>query len=150
MDEQELVQNSESKLYLTFAVGDEDYGLEIDVVMEIINVQTITDVPELPAYIKGIINVRGKIIPVMDVRLRFNKQEQVYDDRTCIILVETGGTGIGLIVDTVRGVMDIDDSVITDPSDHRSGYENRYIRGIGKTEAGVKLLLNLERLVSDY
>jgi len=151
MDEMELAQGvGNSELYLTFAVGDEDYGLEISVVTEIINVQTITDVPELPAYIKGIINLRGKIIPVMDVRIRFNKDQQEYNDRTCIIVVDAQGTGIGLIVDTVRGVMDILDDEITDPSSHRSGYENRYIRGIGKTSQGVKLLLNLERLVADY
>ena len=77
MDDMELAQGvGSSELYLTFAVGDEDYGLEISVVTEIINVQTITDVPELPAYIKGIINLRGKIIPVMDVRIRFNKEQQ--------------------------------------------------------------------------
>ncbi|MCL2083658.1 MAG: chemotaxis protein CheW [Oscillospiraceae bacterium] len=150
MDEMELTQTGNSELYLTFAVGEEDYGLEISVVTEIINVQTITDVPELPAYIKGIINLRGKIIPVMDVRIRFNKEQQAYDDRTCIIVVDAQGTGIGLIVDTVRGVMDIAYDDITDPSSHRSGYENRYIRGIGKTAQGVKLLLNLERLVADY
>lgn len=151
MDDMERIQEGDSQtLYLTFAVGEEDYGLEISVVTEIINVQTITEVPELPAYIKGIINLRGKIIPVMDVRIRFNKEQQEYDDRTCIVVVDAQGTGIGLIVDTVRGVMNIGDEEITDPASHKSGYENRYIRGIGKTQQGVKLLLNLERLVADY
>lgn len=150
MDEMEIQGGSTQALYLTFAVGDEDYGLDIAVVTEIISVQTITEVPELPAYIKGIINLRGRIIPVMDVRIRFNKEQQEYDDRTCIIVVDVQGTSIGLIVDTVRGVMDILDEEITDPSSHRSGYENRYISGIGKTQQGVKLLLNLERLVADF
>ncbi|MCL2081044.1 MAG: chemotaxis protein CheW [Oscillospiraceae bacterium] len=151
MDELEIQGgNTTQALYLTFAVGEEDYGLEIAVVIEIIGVQTITEVPELPAYIKGIINLRGRIIPVMDVRIRFNKEPQEYNDRTCIIVVDAQGTNIGLIVDTVRGVMNITDDDITDPSSHRSGYENRYINGIGKTQQGVKLLLNLERLVADY
>lgn len=150
MDEMDYQAGNNQALYLTFAVGEEDYGLDIAVVIEIISVQTITEVPELPAYIKGIINLRGRIIPVMDVRIRFNKEQQEYDDRTCIIVVDAQGTSIGLIVDTVRGVMDILDDDITDPSSHRSGYENRYISGIGKTQQGVKLLLNLERLVADF
>ncbi|MCL1819776.1 MAG: chemotaxis protein CheW [Oscillospiraceae bacterium] len=152
MDEMEIQVNNKNVVtqYLTFAIKEEDYGLEIAVVTEIIRVQTITQVPELPDYIKGIINLRGRIIPVMDVRVRFSIEPQEYDDRTCIIVVDVQGTNIGMIVDTVRGVVDIADEDVTDPSSHRSGYENRYISGIGKTPSGVKLLLNLDKVVSDY
>ncbi len=134
--------------YLTFAVGSEDYGIEITYISEIIMVQAITEVPELPAYIKGIINLRGKILPVMDVRLRFNKEPQEYTDRTCIIVVMMDTTSVGLIIDAVREVMDIADEDITSPS-VSSGFSNRYISGIAKTPSGVKLMLNLEHLVSD-
>lgn len=153
MDElNELIQDEGMQgRYLTFAVGDEDYGIEITYVSEIIMVQQITGVPELPFYIKGIINLRGKILPVMDVRLRFNKEPQEYNDRTCIIVVDINSTAIGLIIDTVREVMDIPDEQITEPSaaSKDSGASNRYVRAIGMTPIGVKLLLNLDNLVSD-
>jgi len=134
--------------YLTFAVGNEDYGIEIAYVSEIIMVQAITEVPELPSYLKGIINLRGKILPVMDVRIRFKKEPIEYTDRTCIIVVMIDTTSVGLIIDAVREVMDIADEDITAPSTG-SGYSNRYIKSIGKTPSGVKLLLDLENLVSD-
>lgn len=135
--------------YLTFAVGDEDYGVNICYVKEIINVQTITEVPELPPYIKGIINLRGKIIPVMDVRIRFNKEPRDYNDRTCIIVVDIGDLGIGLIVDVVREVMYIEEAQIVPPAESRAAGGNRYISGIAKTGGAIKLLLDIERLVAD-
>ena len=135
--------------FMTFAVGNEDYGLEIEHISEIIMVQTITVVPEVPAYIKGIINLRGKILPVMDVRIRFNKEPMEYNDRTCIIVAISGHSLIGLIVDTVRAVMDILPEDITEPAGGSAETRNRYIKGVGKTELGVKLLLDLDRLVSD-
>jgi purine-binding chemotaxis protein CheW len=135
--------------YLTFAVGDEDYGVEIAYVTEIINVQTITELPELPPYIRGIINLRGKIVPVMDVRIRFNKEPKAYTDRTCIIVVDIGDAGIGLIVDQVREVLEISAEQIVPPSESKSAGGNRYISGIAKTGADIKLLINIERLVSD-
>jgi purine-binding chemotaxis protein CheW len=136
-------------MYLTFAVG-EDYGVGISYVTEIINVQAITEVPELPTYIKGIINLRGKIIPVMDVRVRFNKEPKAYNERTCIIVVDIGDTGIGLIVDMVREVLHIDEEEIVPPAEAGKEYGgNRYISGIARTGGQTKLLLDIERLVSD-
>ncbi|MDR0671162.1 MAG: chemotaxis protein CheW [Oscillospiraceae bacterium] len=135
--------------YLTFAVGDEDYGVEIAYVTEIINVQTITELPELPPYIRGIINLRGKIVPVMDVRIRFSKEPREYTDRTCIIVVDIGDAGIGLIVDLVREVLEISAEQIVPPSESRATGGNRYISGIAKTGADIKLLIDIERLVSD-
>lgn len=136
--------------YLTFCVGDEEYGMEIDFVMEIIGMQPITEVPDIPSYIKGLINLRGKITPVMDVRLRFNKYPQEYDDRTCIIVVMQNNNTIGLIVDTIRDVLDIDDSLIGDPAGVKTGTPNRYIRSIARTDHGNKLIINLERVLSDH
>ena len=135
--------------YLTFGVGEEEYGLEIDYVKEILQVQPITEVPDIPSYIKGLINLRGKITPVMDVRLRFGKMPQDYDERTCIIIVMQNDNMIGLIVDAIRDVLDIDDSQIGDPAGVKSGTPNRYIRSIARTDHGNKLIINLEKVLSD-
>lgn len=135
--------------YMTFMVGTEAYGIKIEFVSEIINVQTITVVPEVPPYIKGIINLRGKILPVMDVRLRFNKEPVEYNDRTCIIVISINGTMVGLIVDTVREVMEILPEDIVDSEGGAAEMQNRYIKAVGKTDAGVVLLLDLDRLMSD-
>ncbi|MCL2082235.1 MAG: chemotaxis protein CheW [Oscillospiraceae bacterium] len=135
--------------YLTFCVSDEEYGMEIAYVTEIIGIQPITDVPDIPSYIKGLINLRGKITPVMDVRLRFNKMPQEYDDRTCIIVVNHLNTSIGLIVDTIRDVLVIDDSQIGDPA-AAAAQQNRYIKSIARTDHGNKLLINLEKVLSDH
>ncbi|MCL2031636.1 MAG: chemotaxis protein CheW [Oscillospiraceae bacterium] len=134
---------------MAFMVGAEIYGMKIEFVSEIINVQTITVVPEVPFYIKGIINLRGKILPVMDVRLRFNKEPIEYNDRTCIIVISIHNTLVGLIVDTVREVMEILPEDIAYTGDAAAEMHNRYIKAIGKTEAGVVLLLDLDRLMSD-
>jgi purine-binding chemotaxis protein CheW len=135
--------------YMTFMVGVESYGIKIEFVSEILNMQTITEVPEVPVYIKGIINMRGKILPVMDVRLRFNKEPIEYNDRTCIIVISMSNTMVGLIVDTVREVMEIMPEDIVETEDAAAEMQNRYIKAIGKTETGVILMLDLDRLMSD-
>lgn len=151
MDETELLEQEEDTQkdrFLTFQVGNEVYGIEIKCVTEIIGIQPITEVPELPAYIIGIINLRGKIIPVMDVRLRFKKEEVEYNDRTCIIVVDIEGVSIGLIVDNVSEVLSIPEEEIVAPPDVKNG-GNRYIKGIGKVEEQVKLLLDCDRLLHE-
>lgn len=135
--------------YLTFSLGKEDYGIEISYVTEIIGIQAITNVPELPDYVKGIINLRGKIIPVIDVRLRFKKSSVNYNDRTCIIVINIIESSLGLIVDTVSEVLSICDKDIVPPSDEKSGFHSRFIKGIGKVENSVKLLLDCEKLLSN-
>jgi len=140
-------EDTQKGKYLTFTVGREDYGIEICHVTEIIGIQKITDVPDLPGYIKGVINLRGKVIPVMDVRLRFRMPEREYDDRTCIVVVNMGGTAVGLVVDTVREVADIPESQIELPPEVSQSSSQRYIRGLGKIGDEVKILLDVERLV---
>jgi purine-binding chemotaxis protein CheW len=135
--------------YMTFAVGNESYGLDIEFVSEIIMVQTITEVPEVPSYIRGIVNLRGKILTVMDVRRRFGKENAEYNDRTCIIVTNINDNQIGLIVDTVQEVIDIPPEDITAPASNGTDYQNKYIKGIGKTDLGIKLILDLDPLVSD-
>ncbi|MGE5329414.1 MAG: chemotaxis protein CheW [Deltaproteobacteria bacterium] len=135
--------------FLIFSMGNEDYGIEIRHVTEIIGIQAITPVPELEEYVKGVINLRGKIIPVMDVRLRFKKPEREYDDRTCIIIIEIRDLFIGLIIDRVSEVVSISDEEIAAPPDFNKNFHNKYIKGIGKINNSVKLLLDCEKILSD-
>lgn len=134
--------------YLTFSLGTEFYGIEIRYVIEIIGIQPITEVPELPDYVRGIINLRGKIIPVMDVRTRFKKECKEYNDRTCIIVVNVNDTNIGLIVDKVEEVMSIQEQDIVNPPSISNNFSNKYISGIGKVGSEVKLLLDCNKLLS--
>ncbi|MCR4436809.1 MAG: chemotaxis protein CheW [Clostridiales bacterium] len=145
----EMEEDTQKGKFLTFSIGKEVYAIEIKFVTEIIGIQPITEVPELPAYVKGIINLRGKIIPVMDVRLRFKKKPMEYNDRTCIIVVEVKGISIGLIVDNVSEVLSIADDDIVPPPDMNKGTENKYIKAIGKVEKEVKLILDCEKLMND-
>jgi purine-binding chemotaxis protein CheW len=145
----EMVEDTQKGKFLTFSVGREAYGIEIKFVTEIIGIQDITEVPELPDYVKGIINLRGKIIPVIDVRLRFKKEPKEYNDRTCIVVIDIKQTSVGLIVDNVAEVINIEDSNIVPPPDIKTGFHNRYIRGIGKVENQVKLLLDCDKLLND-
>lgn len=142
-------EDTQKGKFLTFSLGHEEYGIEIRHVIEIIGMQMITEVPELPPYIKGIINLRGKIIPVMDVRLRFKKEPREYNDRTCVVVIEINEVAIGLIVDTVLEVLVIQEENIIPPPEVGKAFHNKYIRGIGKVGSAVKLLLNCERLISD-
>lgn len=148
IDVLELMEQEDTQKgkFLTFSMGSEMYGIEIQYVIEIIGIQAITEVPELPEYIKGIINLRGKIIPVMDVRLRFYKPFMEYNDRTCIIVIDIDDTYIGLIVDSVSEVLSIPEGEIVDPPEvNKTG--NRYIKGIGKVDNEMKLILDCYRLL---
>ena len=134
--------------YLIFTLGEELYGMEIRYITEIIGIQPITEVPEMPAYVKGVTNLRGKIIPVMDARLRFKKVEREYDDRTCIVVLDTNAVSVGLIVDSVAEVLTLTEDEIAAPPEVGRG-AHKYIQGIGKSEGTVILLLDSQRLLSD-
>ena len=149
VENMELEEDTQKGRYLTFSLGKESYGLEIAYVTEIIGIQTITEVPELPEYVRGIINLRGKIIPVMDVRLRFKKEPREYNDRTCVIVIDIKNISIGLIVDSVSEVLTIPEQDIVDPPQINTGFQNRYIKKIGKIGNEVKLLLDCEKLLTD-
>jgi purine-binding chemotaxis protein CheW len=145
----EIEEDTQKGKFLTFSLGREEYGIEIKYVTEIIGLQKITEVPELPEYVKGIINLRGKIIPVIDVRLRFKKEPEKYNDRTCTIVVEMQDISVGLIVDTVAEVISIAEEDIVPPPEMRDGNQNRYIKGIGKKDGSIKLLIDCDRLLND-
>ncbi len=146
---QDMEEDTQKDRYLTYQLGNECYGIEIKYVTEIIGIQAIIHVPELPEYVKGIINLRGKIIPVMDARLRFKKEARDYNDRTCIIVVDLNDLSIGLIVDKVTEVLTIPVMDVVDPPriNRTTGYG--YIKKIGKIGNEVILLLDCERLLSE-
>ncbi|MDF2942415.1 MAG: CheW protein [Herbinix sp.] len=145
----ELEEDTQKDRYLTFVLGRECYGIEIKFVTEIIGIQVITEIPELPEYVKGIINLRGKIIPVIDVRTRFKKEPKEYNDRTCVIVVDIKDISIGLIVDSVSEVLTILEQDIVDPPQMNKVSNNGYIKKIGKVANEVKLLLDCEKLLTE-
>lgn len=142
-----LEEDTQKGRYLTFSLGADSYGIEIRYVTEIIKIQPITEIPELPDYIRGVINLRGRIIPVVDVRMRFRKEPKEYNDRTCVIVVDVFNVLVGLIVDSVAEVLTIPDEDLVEPPMHTGS--NRYIKMIGKTGNEVKLLLDCEKLLTD-
>lgn len=145
-----LEEDTQRDKFLTFSLGAEVYGLEIKFVTEIIGLQPVTEVPDLPDYVKGIINLRGKIIPVIDVRLRFKKPLVEYNDRTCIVVVEIKGISVGLIVDTVAEVLTIaGEDIVPPPQLQNGGYHQPFTKAIGKVGGDVKLILDCDRLLSD-
>lgn len=142
-------EDTQKGRYMVFSIDNESYGIEIKYVTEIIGIQTITEVPELPDYMKGIINLRGKIIPVMDIRLRFRKEPKEYNDRTCIIVVDIMDMSVGLIVDSVSEVVTINDTETSELPHINQRYNNRYVKNIGKIGSEVKLLLDCEKLLTE-
>lgn len=141
-------EDTQKNKYLTFSLGDEDYAFEIKYVTEIIGIQNITEVPDMPEYIKGVINLRGKVIPVVDVRLRFGFEFKEYIDRTCVIVVDINEHVVGLIVDEVAEVISILPEQIDPPPKTSKGAKSKYILGMGKLENEVKIILNLEQLLN--
>lgn len=133
---------------LLFHIDNNVYGVEIQYITEIIGIQPITIVPRVPDYIKGVINIRGKVIPVMSVRKRFGKPEIDFDERTCIVVVEWDTIAVGLIVDKVDEVLEVDVKQIAATPDYKSVNTNRYIRSIIQTPEGVKLLLDCQKIVT--
>lgn len=141
-------EDTQKGKYLTFNLGKETYGIDIMYVTEIVGIQPITEIPEMPIFIKGIINLRGKIIPVLDARVKFNKEERAYNDRTCIIVIDVLELSIGLIVDAVAEVLNIGDENIVPPP-MITGSGRKYIKSIGKTNDSVTLILDCEQLLTD-
>ena len=135
--------------YLTFMLGEEEFGIDIRYVTEIIGIQSITFVPDLPNYVKGIINLRGQIIPVVDVRLRFGKEVLEYNDRTCIIVIQIRELSIGYIVDSVAECDQIPESRILTPPRARKSYHQKYVSGIGQVQDKIILILDCEKMVED-
>ena len=136
-------------MYLTFALGTEEYGIGIGGVTEIVGMQRIMGVPDVTDYIRGVINLRGKVIPLMDVRLRFGMPERAYDERTVIIVLDAADVPMGLIVDGVSEVLEITRMQIDRPAQFgRSGNRNA-VCGLGRVGDRVTILLDADVLVAD-
>lgn len=142
-------EDSIDDTYLTFTVAGEEYGIGIAFVTEIVGMQRVMEVPDVPVFIKGVINLRGKVIPVMDVRLRFGMPEKSYTERTVIIVLDVDSVPIGLAVDAVSDVREIAPGNIDLPPPYGGNREGKgIIRGLGKQNDLVAILIDVQRLVS--
>ncbi len=137
--------------YLTFTLADDEYGISIMNIQEIIRIMPITTVPRTPDFVKGVINLRGKVIPVVDLRLRFGMEAIDYTDRTCVIVLELEGKAgallMGIVVDSVSEVLSIKGEDIEDMPSVGTKLNTEYILGMAKTEGGVKMLLDINRML---
>ncbi len=134
-------------MYLTFGLADEEYGVEILKVREIIGMMEITAVPKAPPHVKGVINLRGKVVPVIDLRTRFTMEQAEATDETCIIVVVVGNREIGVVVDRVSEVLDIAAEQIEDPPTFGTTVDTSFIIGMGKTEQRVTILLDITKVL---
>jgi purine-binding chemotaxis protein CheW len=143
--------NREGK-YLTFSLAKEEYGIGILRVKEIIGMMPITTIPRVPGFVKGVINLRGKVIPVMDLRMKFGMEEIGYTERTCIIVVEiagqTGSVLVGIVVDAVSEVLNIKGNDIEDTPTFGEKLNTDYILGMAKISGGVKILLDINEVLT--
>lgn len=135
--------------FLTFKVKNEDYGIEIVRVKEIVGIQEITPVPEMPSYIKGVINLRGNVINVVDIRLRFNMEEKEYDERTCIIIIQVEDVEVGMIVDNVSEVCVIPEEDIKKNTNLSKNSKSTFIKGLGKLNDKIKMIIDVEKLLTE-
>ncbi|MCF8120008.1 MAG: chemotaxis protein CheW [Deltaproteobacteria bacterium] len=152
MDQAVKAMKEQEGKYLTFSMADEEYGIGILKIKEIIGMMTITSVPRTPAFVKGVINLRGQVIPVVDLRLRFGMEEIDYTDRTCIIVVEirgdAGAVTIGIVVDSVSEVLNIKADEIEQTPTFGTRLNTDYILGMAKMEGSVKILLDIDKVLS--
>ena len=147
-----IVEKTMKDRYLTFKIASEEYGLELAFVKEIIEMQPITKVPDMPSYIEGILNLRGNLIGVIDVRKRFSIPSKEHDEETCIIVIITEEYNLGIIVDAVYETVTIDSNNITAPPSAKLNYYNQFIRNIGtitnaQGESDVKLLIDMDKFL---
>ncbi len=138
--------------YLTFQLSNEEFGIRVLKVREIMGIQEITAVPQTPAHIKGVINLRGKVVPVIDLRLKFGLVAAEYTQRTCIIVTQvlgaSGAVLMGIVVDGVSEVLTLAGSEIEDTPDFGEEYSGGYLLGMAKVKGKVKILLDIERVLS--
>ncbi len=137
-----IKKDSETEKYLSFYSAGVEYGVNIKYVTDIINVLPITFLPKIPKYIKGIVNLRGKIVPVIDIRMRFGKESIEYTETACIIVMEYSDITVGILVDSVAEVTDIETASIMTPPKSNASDTNRFVSGVYKKNNKVKLLIN--------
>ena len=148
-DDDEDDEDTQANKFLIFRIHNDDYGIEIRYVTEIIGYQKYTEIPDMPEYIKGVINLRGNVIPIVDVRSRFRFDPIEYNDRTCIVIVNIENREVGLIVDTVSEIVEImEDHIAPPPRFKAVSSKNRYVKGLGKVGEAVKILLDLNAMLN--
>lgn len=135
--------------YLTFYINSTIYGIELVHVIDIISVQAVTTVPGTPSYVKGIINLRGSIVPVIDVRTKFNLPERDYDDRTCMIVISYSDMQVAMVVDTVAEVVNLDNQVTASLPEFNNVNTNQYLHSISRVDGHLVLNLDCEKLLDD-
>lgn len=145
----EQTQTDQIGKYMTFIIDETTYALDISQVLDIIRLPNITFFPNQPDYIKGLINLRGKIIPTLDIRLKFKKPFKAYTDRTCILVIEVNETIVGLIVDAIKEVVALNRSTFTIPKSVDSIYDNAFIEGISSMNEESIIVLKSQRLLED-
>lgn len=146
---QDSEQTAPLTKYLTFWTDGELFGIPISDVVQIISMQGITPLPDFPDYAKGVINLRGNIIPVIDIRIRFGKSEAEYNENTCIIVTSIEDSYMGFIVDSVDEVTDLDEDSVSPPPKVSKDITNRYLTGIGQIGDKVVLLLDVTKILSE-
>jgi purine-binding chemotaxis protein CheW len=143
---------AQTSKHLTFRLAEEEYGLDILKVQEIIGIMPITRVPRTPAFVRGVINLRGRVIPVVDLRVKFGVSSPDDDERTCIVVVQFAGakstTTMGVVVDEVSEVIDISEDQIEDTPRFGADVETDFVLGIGKVADKVVMLLDIDRVLS--
>ncbi len=132
--------------FLIFSVNGVEYGIEINHVTEIIVIQPITIVPKTPEYVKGIINIRGTIIPVVDMRLRFHLEPCEYDEKTCIIWLSKENVSLGIIVDAVVDVIQLSEDTVLEPPREKADAKSKFLKAIGKYQETVKQIIDINKI----
>lgn len=148
MEQMETAVTVKGGKFLTFFLGEEEYGLEILKVQEIIGLMSITRVPRTPVFVRGVINLRGKVIPIVDLRSKFEMEAVEDTDQTCIIVVQTQGVQFGVVVDRVSEVVDLEDAHIEEAPEFGTEIDTDYILGMGKTGSRVRILVDIDRVLS--
>ncbi len=148
MEETQKKQDAELMQLVTFSIGEEEFGVDILKVQEIIRMMEITKVPRAPDFVEGVINLRGKVIPIIDLRKRFGLITRDHDKHTRIIVIEINNMIVGFVVDSVSEVLRIPSNTVEPPPPVVSGLESEYISGVGKLEDRLLILLDLDRLLS--
>jgi purine-binding chemotaxis protein CheW len=143
-----LQQSGASNEYLTFTLGDEEYGVEILKVQEIRGYEAVTKIANAPAFIKGVANLRGTIVPIVDMRIKFNLGEPVYDQFTVVIILNVAGRVVGMVVDSVSDVIALSAEQVRPAPDFSSSFDTRYITGLGTVDERMLILVDIERLMS--
>ena len=150
MDEQTRTKAADDELdqLISFAMGDENYGVDIQTVKEVIRLREITRLPKAPVFVKGVINLRGDIIPIIDLRERFNMEQQEYTNMTRVIVVEVDGRSVGMVVDSVSHVLRIEEGQIEPPPPCVGKVSEEYIKGVGKVDEKLIVLLHITKILT--